>query len=159
MHARGFRNLTVEQACSLEAWMRFNPAMHALLFALAIIAGSPALMVALAALFAVGMIAAVHPFEWFYTAVIRPLEQSPELPASPPRRRAVFALGMACSLVVAWEFSFGSHTAGIVLASLMTASAALLALTHICVPSLGFRSLRAGFLYLRRRRRSRLVGQ
>jgi hypothetical protein len=159
LHTRGFRNLTVEQACSLEAWMRFNPAMNTLLFALATLAGSSLLMLLLAALFAVGMLTAVHPFEWFYAAVIRPLEQSPELPASPPRRRAVFALGMACSLAVAWNFHFGSRAAGIVLGSLMTASTALLALTHICVPSLAFRSLRAGFQRLRRRRRPRPVGQ
>jgi hypothetical protein len=157
LHARGFRNLTVEQACSLEAWMRFNPALNALLFALATLAGSSVLMLLLAALFAAGMLTAVHPFEWFYAAVIRPLEQSPELPASPPRRRAVFALGMACSLAVAWDFSSGTRAAGVALGSLMTASTALLALTHICVPSLALRSVRAGFQGLRRRRR--FVGQ
>lgn len=159
LHARGFRNLTVEQACSLEGWMRFNPALHALLFALGTLAGSSTLMLVLAALFAVGMLTAVHPFEWFYAAVIRPLEQSPELPASPPRRRGVFALGMACSLAVALAFAYDARPAGVALGVVMTASTALLAVTHICVPSLVFRSVRAGIQRMRRRRRPRVVGQ
>jgi len=159
LQARGFRNLTLDQACSLEAWMRFNPAMHALLFALSTLAGSSALMLVLAGLFLIGMLTAVHPFEWFYAAVIRPLEQSPELPVSPPRRRAVFALGMMCSLAVAVAFHTGFRPLGAALGVLMTASTVLLALTHICVPSLVFRSCRAGFLRLRRRRRPRFVGQ
>jgi len=137
--------------------MRFSPALHALLFAIALIAGSSAMMFALAALFAVGMVTAVHPFEWFYAAVIRPLEQSPELPPSPPRRRAVFALGLACSLAVGAAFAAGRHVPAVLLGVLMVASTAFLAVTHICVPSLAFRSVRGGILRVKRRRRPRLA--
>ena len=155
LQARGFRNLTLDQACSLEGWMRFNPALHTLLFALATLANSATLMLLLAGLLSVGMLTAVHPFEWFYSAVIRPLEQSPELPPSPPRRRGVFAVGIAFALSAAWAFSRGATGLGILLGALMTASTALLALTHICVPSFAFRTARAGFVRYRRKFRPR----
>ena len=142
LYVRGFRTLTVDQACSVETWMRLNPALNALLFALCGITGSVPGLIVLAVFFLIGMLTAVHPFELFYTEIIRSLEQSPELPSSPPLRRAVFAIGAAGSLAAAWGFSSGHPGMGYILMGIMVASTAFLALTHICIPSTIFRILR-----------------
>jgi hypothetical protein len=149
LSARGFRDLTVDQACSVESWMRLNPALNALLFLLCCITGSAPGLLVLAFFFAIGMVSSVHPFEYFYTEIIRSLEQSPALPHSPPLRRVVFAIGMAGCLFSAWAFSSGHPAWGYLVTGIMTASTALLALTHICIPSLVYGLVRRGLLGVR----------
>ena len=107
LSVRGFRTLTVDQACSVETWMRLNPALNALLFGLCGVTGSVPGLLVLAAFFLIGMLTAVHPFELFYTEIIRSLEQTPELPSSPPLRRVVFGIGATGSLTAAWGFYAG----------------------------------------------------
>jgi hypothetical protein len=136
LQTRGFRGLSEDQACRLGPWMRFTPALQALLFGLCTVTGSVPVLTGLAVMLAVGLLTARHPFDWLYGGVIRPLEHSPELPRSPFRRRMVFALGIVWCLATAWAFETGREGAGYLLGGLMTASTALLAFTHICVPSL-----------------------
>ena len=151
LYVRGFRGLTEEQVGSVETWMRLNPAINALLFVLCGVTGSIPGLLILAALFAIGILCAVHPFEWFYTEIIRSLEQSPELPHSPPLRRGIFVIGMTGSLASAWGFYSGNAWLGYVITGIMAASTAVLALTHFCIPSTIFRILRLGVLRLQRR--------
>lgn len=155
LHVRGFRSLTEEQARSIETWMRLNPAVHALLFMVCGFTGSAPGLIALAGFFLIGILSSVHPFELFYTEVIRPLEHAPEMPSSPPLRRAVFGIGLAGSLAAAWAFSTGFKTPGYLITGIMAASTALLALTHICVPSTVFRLVRLGVVKQRRFSRTR----
>ncbi|MCD6023848.1 MAG: hypothetical protein K0Q91_764 [Fibrobacteria bacterium] len=154
LRVRGFRNLTEEQARSIETWMRLNPAVHALLFMVCGVTGSVPGLITLAGFFLIGILSSVHPFELFYTEIIRPLEHAPEMPPSPPLRRAVFGIGLAGSLGAAWAFSADFKTPGYLITGVMTASTAFLALTHICVPSALFRLMRLGILGLRRSSRT-----
>jgi len=149
LSARGFRNLTVDQACLVESWMRLNPALHALLFLLCGITGSAPGLLVLAFFFAIGLVSSIHPFEYFYTEIIRSLEQTPDLPHSPPLRRVIFGIGLAGCLASAWAFSSGHAGWGYLVTGIMTASTTLLALTHICFPSLVYGQLRRLFLALR----------
>ena len=152
LHVRGFRSLSEEQARLVETWMRLNPALNALLFVLCGVTGSVPGLLLLAAFFLIGMLTAVHPFELFYTEIIRSLEQTPALPPSPPLRRAVFGIGAAGSLAAAWGFSSGHSGLGYLLMAVMAVSTAFLAFTHICIPSLIFRVLRLGMFRARRSR-------
>jgi low affinity Fe/Cu permease len=135
LRARGFRDITADEACRIAPWLCFTPTLQAILFGMSTITGSaPALRVMAAALF-VGAIMGRHPFDWIYDGVIRYLEESPKLPDSPPRRRAVFVVGGVWCLVTAAMFTGGSPVVGYALGAAMTLSTALLALTHICSPS------------------------
>jgi hypothetical protein len=150
LHVRGFRHMTMHQVSSIETWMRLNPAVNALLFALCGFTHSVSGLLILALFFAIGMLTSVHPFEWFYTEVIRSLEQSPEMPASPPLRRGVFGIGMAGSLMAAWCFTENFVGWGYLTTGVMAVSTAFLAFTHICIPSMIYRGLRFGLLRSRR---------
>jgi hypothetical protein len=135
LQLRGFAFRDEDEACRLGPWMRFTPTLQALLFGLCTVTGSVPVLLALAFVLATGLVTARHPFDWIYNLVIRPLENSPELPTSPLRRRMVFLVGVAWCLVTAWQFSIGNQAVGMTLGALMTASTALLAATHICIPS------------------------
>ena len=150
LYIRGFRSLTVDQTVSIETWMRLNPALNALLFALCGVTGSVPGSIVLAVFYLIAMLTSVHPFEMFYTEIIRSLEQTPEMPPSPPLRRVVFAIGAAGSLAAAWAFYANHSLLGYILMGVMATSTILLACTHICIPSMIYRSLRMGVLRLRR---------
>jgi hypothetical protein len=135
LQTRGFHNLSEDQACRLGPWMRFTPALQALLFGLSTVTASEKVFFGLALLLAVGLLAGQHPFDWLYNGVIRPLERSPALPPSPLRRRLVFLVGIVWCLAAAWAFANGHEIPGYLLGGVMTVSTTLLAFTHICVPS------------------------
>jgi hypothetical protein len=135
LRARGFPIQSEEEACALGPWLRFTPMLQALLFALCTLTCSVSVLLALAGVLAVGLISGRHPFDWLYNGVIRPLEQSPALPPCPIRRRMVFLIGMLWCLATAYAFAEGHATTGYLLGGIMTASTALLATTHICIPS------------------------
>jgi len=135
LQLRGFAFRDEDEACRIGPWMRFTPTVQALLFGLCTVTGSVPVLLALAVVLATGLATARHPFDLAYNLLIRPLENSPELPASPVRRRLVFLVGALWCLATAWQFSAGNHAAGTTLGALMTASTTLLAATHICIPS------------------------
>ncbi len=135
LRVRGFRGITEEEACRISVWIRFTPMLQAILFGLSTVTGSEIVLNAMAAVLLIGAITGRHPFDWIYDGMIRSLEQTPKLPATPPRRRAVFVLGAAWCLLTAALFSAGEMTAGYALGGVMTLSTTLLAFTHICIPS------------------------
>ncbi|HEX2613263.1 MAG TPA: DUF4395 family protein [Fibrobacteria bacterium] len=132
---RGFRDLTVDEACRIGPWMCFTPMLQAILFGVSTVTASGTVLRVLAALLFLGALMGRHPFDWIYDGVIRFLEESPKLPSTPPRRRAVFAVGGIWCLVTAALFSNGNMVAGYALGTAMTLSTGFLALTHICIPS------------------------
>lgn len=136
LRARGFALESEEEAFRVAPWLRFTPMMQALLFGLSTLTGSAGVLWGMAVVLSVGLVTGHHPFDALYSGVIRPLEKSPELPPCPVRRRMVFLVGVVWCLVTAWAFSRGHRTTGYVLGGLMSASTALLAGTHICLPSL-----------------------
>jgi len=117
-------------------WLRFTPMLQALFFGLATATASVQILTLMAALLAVGVVMGCHPFDLFYTGIIRQLEKSPEHPRCSNRRRGVFLVGIAFCAATIWAFLNGHAMVGYLLGSLMTASTALLAATHICIPSL-----------------------
>lgn len=135
LRERGFLGLTETEACRIGPWMRFTPMLQALSFALSTATGSAPALFGLAAMLMFGVATGNHPFDLAYRALIRPVEGSPDLPESPPRRRLVFVLGALWCLATAWCFSNSHDAAGALLGFLMTASTAMLAGTHICIPS------------------------
>lgn len=136
LRARGFELESEAEALHMAPWLRFTPMLQAVLFGLSTITGSASVLWVMAVLLAIALVAGVHPFDVIYSRVIRPLEESPELPPSPIRRRMVFLIGVVWCATTAWAFATGYQVAGYVLGGVMSASTALLAATHICIPSL-----------------------
>jgi hypothetical protein len=136
LQSRGFDLRSKEEACTLGPWLRFTPMLQTILFGFSTVTGSVEVLIALASVLAIGVLAGFHPFDLIYTGVIRPLEKSPELPRCPIRRRMVFLVGVVWCSVTAWAFASGNVFWGYLLGAIMTASTALLATTHICIPSL-----------------------
>lgn len=136
LRLRGFELDSREEACDVGQWLRFTPMLQALLFGVATITASAEIFLALAGLLAVGVLMGCHPFDLIYTGIIRQLENVPEHPRCSFRRRAVFLVGIALSAATVWSFTNGHAVAGYLLGAAMTASTALLAATHICIPSL-----------------------
>lgn len=135
LRARGFQLESEEEAAELGPWLRLTPMLQALLFGLSTVTGAAPAFWLLAALMVVGIVSGWHPFDLFYNGVIRPIEKTPELPATPLRRRLVFVLGIVWCLATARAFTGGNPALGWLLGGIMTASTALLAFTHICIPS------------------------
>jgi hypothetical protein len=133
---RGFELRSPQEACDVGPWLRFTPMLQAVLFGFSTVTASVAVLLALAGVLAVGLVAGYHPFDWIYAGVIRPLEKSPALPRCPVRRRLVFLVGIVFCGATAWAFATGRMPLGYALGGIMTASTALLAATHICIPSL-----------------------
>jgi hypothetical protein len=153
LQARGFPIQSEEEACALGPWLRFTPMLHTLLFALCTLTHSVPVLLALAGVLMVGLISGRHPFDWLYNGVIRPLEQSSALPPCPVRRRLVFLIGMLWCLATAYAFASDHATVGFLLGGIMTASTALLATTHICIPSQILCWSRGGYERVRNRAR------
>ena len=135
LERRGFRGLSQEEACRIGPWMRFTPMLQALLFGVSTVAASVPVLRVMAGVLLFGLITGRHPFDWIYEGLIRPLEKTPRLPSTPPRRRAVFLLGAFWCYITAHFFAVGNTETAFALGAVMTASTALLAVTHICIPS------------------------
>lgn len=149
LRTRGFETLTERDAAAVAPWLRFTPLLQALLFALCTATGSAAALVGMAIMLALAALTGHHLFDGLYHAVIRPLEKTPVLPRCPPRRRIVFLIGSLWCLATAHEFAAGRVATGTLLGSLMTASTALVAFTHICIPSMAIRAVRDGIRTVR----------
>ena len=93
------------------------------------------LLTGLALIMAAGAVLPRHPFDWLYNGFVRPFENSPALPVSGWRRRAVFAGGVPWLLGMAWLFHSGRDFWAVIMGLATTGMIALLAIAYICIPS------------------------
>lgn len=121
---------------SLAAGARFAPALCAIGAAAGTVLQSPLLLGAMMVLAFAGAATSRHPFDHLWNAALRkPVGRSPLPPNGAPRR-------FACGLGTAWlaativAFLAGWEVAAFVLGLSMTAVAALVATTHVCLPSI-----------------------
>ncbi len=93
------------------------------------------LLWALAPIAAAGAIFSVHPFDLFYNDGLRHLTGTRPLPRNGAPTR--FACGLATPWLVATALSFhlGVAPLGYALGGSLTAVAALVSITHFCIPS------------------------
>jgi len=137
---QGFEDIDDDTLARTEPWLRFAPALCAAIAALGTALGSAPLLWILAAIAAAGAALPFHPFDLVYKLGVRRLTSGPPLPENQAPRR--FACGLASlwlamtgALIVA-----GYAAAGYVLGGSLVAIAALVAATHICIPSMIFRT-------------------
>jgi len=149
LEAQGFGGLDDAALQELAPWLRWSPALGMLLMTIGVALTSPAVLWALAGTTFLGTLLPFHPFDLLYNYGVRYLTGTGPLPKQRPQRR--FACGVATVWLVATGLAFyvGSSTAGFALGIPLILVAALVSVTHFCIPSIIYntifnRSERAG---------------
>ncbi len=141
LEVQGFRSLDDAAVSEIGPWLRWSPAVCTAFMALGTILASPAVLWSLAVVAAAGSALPFHPFDLLYNHGVRRLTGTRPFPHHGPQRR--FACGLAAVWLLATGLAFhsGAMALGYVLGFGLTAVAALVATTHICIPSLVYNAL------------------
>ncbi len=137
---QGFDEVDGATLAQTERWLRMSPALCAVVAAVGTALASPWILWTLAAVAALGAALPFHPFDLIYNLGVRRLTGTPKLPANGSPRR--FACGMASVWLITTGalFAAGLNVAGYALGFTFVATATLVATTHICIPSMIFRT-------------------
>ncbi len=128
--------LTAAERRELWLGLRFSTGTCLLLTAGALIAGSPALFLGLAAIGAFAAFGPRHPFDYVWNGAVRHAFGAPAVPTSPARRRHAFKVATVWMLVVAGLFTIGAQTAAVVAGALLLGACATVTVANLCIPSL-----------------------
>lgn len=141
LEAQGFSNLDDATLDEVGPWLRWSPAICAVVMTTGVALKSPAVLWALAATAFMGALLPFHPFDLLYNYGARHLTGTRPLPYQGPQRR--FACGLATVWLVAtgWAFHVGASATGYLLGVSLILVAVLVSITHICIPSLIYNAL------------------
>lgn len=136
LRIQGFSNVDETWLADIAPWLRLSPALCAATAAIGTLAGSPVILLALAATAFLGAVLPFHPFDLIYNFGIRFWIGRRPLPSNGMPRR--FACGTASIWLIgtALLFSIGASMAGYALGGLFVAVATLVSTTDICIPSM-----------------------
>jgi len=137
---QGWRGPDADQADALPGVQRIGSGVCAVGALAGAVMGSPLLLAMLASTALVGAFAPNHPFEWLYNRVAS-TRGGPQLPTNRAAKRLGCALGVVFLSVSAAAFALGAATPGLVLGLALGGTAAFVAATGICAPSLIFTAL------------------
>jgi len=141
LEAQGFCGLDDAMLAEVGPWLRWSPSFCTLFMALGVLLQSPPLLWGLAATAFLGALLPFHPFDLLYNYGARYLTGTRPLPQQGPQRR--FACGIATLWLMAtgWAFHSGAPALGYSLGIPLILIAALVSITHFCIPSLIYNSL------------------
>jgi len=141
LEAQGFCNLDDATLEELAPWLRWSPVLCAIFIALGVALHSPLVLWVMAVTALCGASLPFHPFDLLYNYGVRHFTGTRMLPRHGPQRR--FACGIAAAWLVAtgWAFQSGSTLLGYALGAPLVLVAALVSITHFCIPSLIYNSL------------------
>jgi hypothetical protein len=124
-----------------QIWLRLSPGLCATIAAIGTALASPAILWGLMIFAALGAVLPFHPFDLIYNLGIRHVTGTPELPRNGAPRR--FACGMASVWLLATGGLFYADLdiAGYLLGGALFATAAIITVSHFCIPSLVYRAL------------------
>jgi hypothetical protein len=137
---QGFESVDDATLARTDVWLRFAPALCAVVAAAGTALASPLILWILAGIAAAGAALPFHPFDLVYKVGIRRFTNGPALPANGTPRRFACALASIWLVVTGALFAGGYYVAGYVLGGSLVAVATLVATTHICIPSIIFRT-------------------
>ncbi|HEX9832431.1 MAG TPA: DUF4395 domain-containing protein, partial [Mycobacterium sp.] len=141
LEAQGFGALDDATLEELAPWLRWSPVLCAVFMVIGVAMMSPAVLWSLAGIAVLGALLLFHPFDLLYNYGVRYLTGTRPLPHQGPQRR--FACGLATVWLAAtgWAFHVGSPTVGLALGIPLILVAALVSVTHFCVPSLIYNTI------------------
>lgn len=135
LEAQGFYGLDDSTLQQLAPWLRWSPVLCTVVMTIGVALMSPAVLWALAGTAVLGALLPFHPFDLLYNFGARHLTGTQPLPNQGPQRR--FACGVASAWLAAtgWAFYVGASTVGFALGIPLILVAALVSVTHFCIPS------------------------
>jgi len=138
---QGFTGIPDRDLKAVDIGLRVGPVFCMLLAGIGTALASPAMLLILAPIAALGAILSGSPFDVFYNHGLRHALNGPHLPVYRAPRR--FACGLAASwlIVTASLMLAGYATAGQVMGWLLVATAAVPVFTGFCVPSFTYRMI------------------
>lgn len=136
LDAQGYVNVDRQTLREVEPWLRWSPVFCSIVMATGTILASPWVLWGLAVTAVLGTMMRSHPFDYLYNFGVRRLIGTPPLPPNGAPRR--FACGIAAVWLVVTGAAFAADLTvlGYALGGILTAVAALVAITHFCIPSL-----------------------
>lgn len=138
---QGFTGVADQDLKPIDLGLRVGPLFCMLLAGIATALASPAMLLALAPLAALGAILSGSPFDVFYNHGLRHVLKGPRLPVYQAPRRFACGLASAWLVVTAGLMLAGYATAGQVMGWLLVATAAVPVITGFCVPSFTYRMI------------------
>jgi hypothetical protein len=141
LDAQGYACVDDATLAQTQLWLRLSPALCAAIAAAGTALASPPILWGLMIFAALGAVLPFHPFDLVYNFGIRRMTGGPQLPRNGAPRR------FACAVASAWLFATGAlftgglDVPGYVLGAALVAVAALITVSHVCIPSLIFRAL------------------
>ena len=140
LHVQGFDSVADDDLVRVEPWLRLTPAVCGLIVAIGTLLAAPGVFFALAPIAALGAMFPVHPFDLAYNHGMRRVTGTRPLPPNGAPRRFACALGAVWITLAGVMFVVEAPVAGYVLGGMLVTMAALVATTHICIPSMMFRA-------------------
>lgn len=136
LEAQGFCNLDDATLNEVGPWLRWSPAFCTLFMVAGVALKSPAVLWALAATAFLGTLLPFHPFDLFYNYGARYLTGTRPLPHQGPQRRFACGIATVWLLATGWAFHVGALLTGYLLGVPLILVAAIVSITHFCIPSL-----------------------
>ncbi len=136
LEAQGFCNLDDATLNEVGPWLRWSPAFCTLFMVVGVALKSPAVLWALAATAFLGTLLPFHPFDLLYNYGARYLTGTRPLPHQGPQRRFACGIATVWLLATGWAFHVGALLTGYLLGVPLILVAAVVSITHFCIPSL-----------------------
>ncbi len=141
LEMQGFCDLNAATLREVEPWLRFSPALCAVIVAIGTVLSSEWLLIALAPLAALGAVLPFHPFDLIYNLGVSRVTGTGPLPPNGAPRRFACGMGAVWIAATAASFAWGPAALGYALGGAFAAVATLVATTHFCIPSFIYRSI------------------
>ncbi len=133
---QGFGDVDEEMLAEVAPWLRMAFGICAVLGGIGTALASPIILWILAPLAALAALFRVHPFDLIYNHGIRYLRHTGPLPTRRAQNRFACGVGAVWLVATALVFQLGPHLIGYILGASLTAVAALVSTTDICIPSM-----------------------
>jgi hypothetical protein len=135
LEAQGFLGLDDATMKELGPWLRWSPVLCTITMIIGVALQSYVVLWSLAITAFFGSLLPFHPFDILYNYGVRHVVGTRPFPHQGPQRRFACGLASAWLALTGWAFYSGQSTLGLVLGLTLIAVAALVSLTHLCIPS------------------------
>jgi hypothetical protein len=141
LEAQGFVGLGNAVLLKFAPWLRWSPVLCTIFMVAGLLFKSPFLLWALAVIAFFGALLPFHPFDLFFNHGFRHLVGMPALPQQGPQRRFACAIAALWLIATGCAFYFNADMLAYALGVPLVAVAALVSVTHICIPSMLYNAL------------------
>ena len=141
LEAQGFCGLDDATLEEVAPWLRWSPALCTLFMVTGVVLESSVILWALAGTAFLGALLPFHPFDLLYNYGARHLTRTRMFPQQGPQRRFACGIAMIWLVATGWAFHAGELLTGYLLGVPLILVAALVSVTHYCIPSLIYNTL------------------